>query len=314
VNRAASRDDVVWPDVWSDVASRLAAHRTAGRGHLLTEDVVRMETVLALGSAGVQASRLAVEHVAPELAGGKLDLVLDPPDGAVVELKYPRDSRTGFSPDTMTLGELVRDFLRVAAVPAEQRWVVQVLNPRLRRYLTGLAARHQLHWTLTEGDALELHPDVLAGLPETATTAIGRAALPDSVTAHCAVVAVVDDGLTLYGYLVEALPGATPPSSPAGSTSSPAHEPARTLPAIADRPRGARQEILRAVEAITTRSGRRTFTIAEVVVEMRGSRYAESTVRTMVSSHLCAQAQGPGVDSYTDLERVDRGMYRLRQT
>jgi len=86
VNRAASRDDVAWPDVWSDVARRLAAHPTAGRGHLLTEDVVRMETVLALGSAGVQARRLAFEHVAPELAGGKLDLVLDPPDGAVVEV------------------------------------------------------------------------------------------------------------------------------------------------------------------------------------------------------------------------------------
>jgi len=132
---------VDWPDIWREVASRLASHRAAGRGHLLTEDVVRMETVLALAGADVHAGRLAMEHLAPELEGGKLDLVIDPPHGVVIELKYPRDSRTGFSPDTMTLGELVRDFLRVAVVPAEQRWVVQVLNPRLQRYLTGLVDR-----------------------------------------------------------------------------------------------------------------------------------------------------------------------------
>ena len=33
-----------------------------------------METIVALGHAGVQASRLATEHFAPALVGGKLDL------------------------------------------------------------------------------------------------------------------------------------------------------------------------------------------------------------------------------------------------
>jgi hypothetical protein len=204
VNPTSADRVLSWPDIWREVACRLSAHRAAGRGHLLTEDVVRMETVLALASADVLPGRLAVEHLAPELAGGKLDLVLDPPDGVVVELKYPRDSRTGFSPDTMTLGELVRDFLRVAAVPAQQRWVVQVLNPRLVRYLAGLAARHQLHWALTEGDRLELHPLVLTRLPKTAITAMGRATLPETVTAHCTVVAPIGDDLALYGYIVDA--------------------------------------------------------------------------------------------------------------
>ncbi len=101
----------------------------------------------------------------------------------VVELKYPRDSRTVFSPDTMTLGELVRDIRRVAAVPAEQGWVVQVLNPRLGRYLATLAGRYQLHWALHEGEALELDPQVLAGLPGTATAAIGGRSTDDG---HCA--------------------------------------------------------------------------------------------------------------------------------
>ena len=40
------------------------------------------------------ASRLQAEYPAPTLQGGKLDLVVDAPDGDVIELKYPRDSRS----------------------------------------------------------------------------------------------------------------------------------------------------------------------------------------------------------------------------
>src|SRR4051794_11253888 len=93
---------IAWPDVWADLAARMAAHRRAGRGHLLTEDTVRLETVRALAEFGVLPERLAAEVLVPVLAGGKLDLVVDPPNGTVIELKYPRDSRTGISPDTMT--------------------------------------------------------------------------------------------------------------------------------------------------------------------------------------------------------------------
>jgi hypothetical protein len=50
----------------------------AGRGHLLTEDTVRLETVLALGDAGVEPGRLKIEVLTPVLLKGKLDLVLDP--------------------------------------------------------------------------------------------------------------------------------------------------------------------------------------------------------------------------------------------
>lgn len=299
-----------WPAVWRDMAARLDAHSRAGRGHLLTEDVVRMETVLALGTAGVAPGRLGLEYIAPELGGGKLDLVIDPPDGVLVELKYPRDSRTGISPDTMTLGELVRDFLRVAAVPAQQRWVVQVLNPRLARYLAGLAARLGLHWALEEGDELELHPDVIAGLPKTATTAIGRAAMPETVIGRCEVVAPIDGGrVTLYGYFVQArgVGPARPRPALDVEASLQVEAPARMV-----REATARFEILQAVDAITTRSGQPTFTLADVVHELRSSHYAESTIRTMVASHLCAQSQGPGIDTHRDLDRVDRGVYRRR--
>ncbi|GAA3721308.1 hypothetical protein GCM10022399_42080 [Terrabacter ginsenosidimutans] len=78
-----------WGDVWRDVATRMSAHRQAGRAHLLTEDAVRMETVLALGEHGVEPARLAAEVSAPALAGGKLDLAVDPPGGTVIELKCP---------------------------------------------------------------------------------------------------------------------------------------------------------------------------------------------------------------------------------
>ncbi len=45
----------------------------------------------------------------------------------------------------------------------------------------------------------------------------------------------------------------------------------------------------------------------------RGSRYAESTVRTMVTSHLCANAPDHASVTYRDFERVGHGLYRLSQ-
>lgn len=202
----AARVDLVcelaWEALWCDVADRVAGHRKAGRGHLLTEDTVRMETVLALEAAGVPASRLAAEVLAPQLPGWKLDLVVDPPAGVVIEFKYPRGSRTGVSPDTMTFGELVRDFLRVAIIDAGDRWVVQVLSPRLLGYLLRVKDRYPLHWTVTPGATLHLHPDAITGLPRTATRAVGNAAVPHLITARCVVSAAIDDGLGLYAYRV----------------------------------------------------------------------------------------------------------------
>jgi hypothetical protein len=89
-----------WRRLWATVAQRVAAHGKAGRTHLLTEDVVRFETVLALEELGIAPDRMAVEVRASSMVGGRLDLVIDGLAGAVVELKFPRDSRTGISPDT----------------------------------------------------------------------------------------------------------------------------------------------------------------------------------------------------------------------
>ncbi len=42
-----------------------------------------------------------------------------------------------------------------------------------------------------------------------------------------------------------------------------------------------------------------------------GTRYAESTIRTMITSHMCLNAPDNAATTYDDLERVDRGTYRL---
>jgi hypothetical protein len=46
-----------WRQLWHDVGARLATERAAGRGHLMTEDVVRYQTVLALEHFGVAPAR-----------------------------------------------------------------------------------------------------------------------------------------------------------------------------------------------------------------------------------------------------------------
>lgn len=301
---------VPWAQVWSDVADRVRLHREAGRGHLLTEDAVRLETILVLSAHGASPEQMVNEYLAPELGGGKIDLVLQPPRGTLIEFKYPRDSRTGFSPDTMTLGELLRDFVRVASVPAEQRWVVQVLGTRLTRYLQGVRARHDLRWATTPGAEFSVSSSTLAALPATARQALGTWPTGTAITGRCAAAERIDDGLTLYAYAVTAPHVEAQVSIPTGE---PVPTPPIALPQPTASARGARAEILHAIAAITTRSGRETFELTDVVQEMarRHSVYAESTVRTMVTSHMCVTSMGAGSDKHADLERVGRGVYRL---
>jgi hypothetical protein len=72
----------------------------------------------------------------------------------------------------------------------------------------------------------------------------------------------------------------------------------------------AREEILAAIH----RLGRSTFTVMHVVREMErhGTDYAESTIRTHIVSRMCADAPDSHGTTYADLERVDRGTYRLK--
>lgn len=304
--------DAPWVEVWREVAARLRRHRVAGRGHLLTEDVLRLETVLVLGEFDVRPERMVQEYFPPHLAGGKVDLVIDAPDGVVIEFKYPRDSRTGFSPDTMTLGELLRDFVRVASVPADQRWVVQVIGNRLARYLQGVQVRHALQWATTPDSEFSVSASALIALPGTARQALGVMPAGTAITGRCVIAEPVDETLTLYAYIVAGA-AAVAQHAPTSGATGVAPPTRQVAPVPVPAAGGARGEILEAIKAVTLRSGREVFDITDVVQEMvrRGSRYAESTVRTMVTSHMCLTSMGAGSDKHADLERVGRGLYRL---
>jgi len=73
-----------------------------------------------------------------------------------------------------------------------------------------------------------------------------------------------------------------------------------------------RDEILDVV-ALLVDDANDSFTIVEVVEEMRrrGSRYAESTIRTHIGSFMCSNAPDHHGTTYQDFERLDRGRYRI---
>lgn len=75
----------------------------------------------------------------------------------------------------------------------------------------------------------------------------------------------------------------------------------------------AREQILAAIDRMGAGSGG-TFTIEDVLDELRsqGSDLAESTIRTHVTSRMCGDSPDNHGTTYDDLERVDRGVYRLR--
>ncbi len=75
-----------------------------------------------------------------------------------------------------------------------------------------------------------------------------------------------------------------------------------------------RAEILAAVTALSARTADGTFTPREVIDELhrRGTRYADSTIRTHVVSVMCDNAPKHHGRTYDDLERVGVGRYRLR--
>ncbi|MGY1635441.1 hypothetical protein ACI78V_02160 [Geodermatophilus sp. SYSU D00742] len=76
-----------------------------------------------------------------------------------------------------------------------------------------------------------------------------------------------------------------------------------------------RDEILAALPPLARKSRDGTFTADEVVAALSstGTRYSESTIRTHVTSRMCANAPDHHARTFDDLERVDRGRYRLRR-
>lgn len=198
-------DSLDWLSVWQRTGATVAAHVSAGRGHLMTEDTLRFAAILALGREGIEPAAITIELPDPRLAGGKLDMVVDMGSGdrAVVEFKFPRDARGPISPDTMTLGELLRDFHRVSRVDAQQRWVIQLLGLRLLRYLERVAERHPLTWISEVGQAFSTDGAVISGLPKTARDSLHTWGEEHRVVAQCAYAQAITDDLRLIAYCVE---------------------------------------------------------------------------------------------------------------
>ena len=76
----------------------------------------------------------------------------------------------------------------------------------------------------------------------------------------------------------------------------------------------AREEILAAAKMLADRSPDGSFTLMQIVTNLRraGSRYAESTIRTHVTSRMCADAPDHHGTTYDDFERLGGGRYRFR--
>lgn len=75
-----------------------------------------------------------------------------------------------------------------------------------------------------------------------------------------------------------------------------------------------RAEILAAFARLERRHGRSVFAPVEIVQEVLAvtDRYPEHTIRTEIVSRMCAEAPVHHAVTYNDLERVDRGRYRVR--
>jgi hypothetical protein len=76
-----------------------------------------------------------------------------------------------------------------------------------------------------------------------------------------------------------------------------------------------RDEILEVLPVLRDRSADGSFTPQDVVDEMRsrGTSYSASTIRTHVTSRMCANAPDNHAAVYDDLERVGQGLYRLKR-
>lgn len=157
--------------MWPGVVEELRSDIVAGRQHWLTEDSLRRATANALVErAGIAAERVRFERRGL-IAGGAVDLVVDDPLEAAIEFKFPRDSASVGAADTMTHGEMLKDFYRVAALPSDvDRWVVLLIHRRLRGYLE---RRADPGWCFDVGQTFELSAGLADRLPATAGRLIG---------------------------------------------------------------------------------------------------------------------------------------------
>lgn len=195
----------VWRElsVWDAVAAELREHRRSGLGRVLTEDVVRFATARALVRAGADPAGLRVEWPHPVLRGSRVDLAVggDPP-AALVEFKFPREPNEKNAAWTMMLGEVLKDFYRLAVYQGKaDRLFVYVESARLRSYMAGAAERYGLD---LDADEVALQPANAERLPNTAARTVGAELAAHHVTARRLALAHIDE-LRLAVYVVDAI-------------------------------------------------------------------------------------------------------------
>lgn len=76
-----------------------------------------------------------------------------------------------------------------------------------------------------------------------------------------------------------------------------------------------RDEVLLAAQALSDSSSSGEFTLDEVLkfLKRKGMQYKESTIRTHVTSRMCANAPDNHGTTFTDLQRMGHGRYRLNR-
>jgi hypothetical protein len=188
-----------WDQVWAATARQLDGYRVDGLEALMTEDVLRFATVQQLAAAGISPADLKAEWRRPGVPDA-VDLVVTCPHLAAIEFKYPREPSHTNAPWTQHLGEALKDFYRLAHMPADfrTRWCVQLLSARMRTYLDGVADRHRVRLALTAGQTTVLDPATIPALPPTAHRGLTRWLddLP-TVTARCVSVHHIGNDLLL---------------------------------------------------------------------------------------------------------------------
>ncbi len=164
-----------WPEVWRSVADDLNESWTAGLGRFVTEDVLRFATIKSLVAQGVPTNEMESEWRRPGVPDS-VDLVVTQSPRAAVEFKYPREPRDTNAAWTQHLGELLKDFYRLAHMPRDfdERWCVQLVSPRVQRYLNGVGDRYGVRIAEHPGHMTEMRVEAIRGLPATATGRLTR--------------------------------------------------------------------------------------------------------------------------------------------
>jgi hypothetical protein len=128
------------------------------------------------------------------------------PVRALFKLKFPREPKLLNAAWTMALGEIIRDFVRLANYPGNaDRIFVYIEAASLRKYMAGTARRYGV---MLDAEVVSLRPPMLAALPSTARRSIGLALPNHDIHARRIALIPIDRDVSLHVYVFS--PSAVP--------------------------------------------------------------------------------------------------------